>query len=85
MAMKIWRNYKVGLRWFLLSSIFAEAAASAVGSTAVIFLNLNLQLNALQIGIFFEVSLIGVVAGTKVRFYQLFIRSVFERSLPFEY
>eukprot|EP00531_Pseudo-nitzschia_arenysensis_P004484 CAMPEP_0116127188 /NCGR_PEP_ID=MMETSP0329-20121206/6713_1 /TAXON_ID=697910 /ORGANISM="Pseudo-nitzschia arenysensis, Strain B593" /LENGTH=504 /DNA_ID=CAMNT_0003621283 /DNA_START=113 /DNA_END=1627 /DNA_ORIENTATION=- len=66
MAKKIWTNYKMGLRWFLLSTIFAEAAASAVGSTAVIFLSLHIQLTAFQIGIFFEVSLIGVIIGTKV-------------------
>ena len=63
---KIWRDYKVGLRWFLISTIFGEAAASAVGSTAVVFLNGNIGLSALQIGIFFEVSLVGVMIGTKV-------------------
>ena len=63
---KIWRNYKVGLRWFLISTIFGEAAASAVGSTAVVFLNGNIGLSALQIGIFFEISLFGVMIGTKV-------------------
>lgn len=68
MAKKIWQKYQSGLRWFLLSTIFAEAAASAIGSTAVIFLTLHLKLNAFKIGIFFEVSLIGVIAGTKVRF-----------------
>ena len=72
MAKKIWTNYKMGLRWFLLSTIFAEAAASAVGSTAVIFLSLHIQLTAFQIGIFFEVSLIGVIIGTKVRFDHCF-------------
>ncbi len=69
---KIWQNYKGGLRWFLLSTIFAEAAASAIGSTAVIFLSLHLRLSASKIGIFFEVSLIGVIAGTKVRIENLF-------------
>lgn len=64
---KIITHYKTGLRWFLISTIFGEAAASAVGTTAVVFLQLNLGLTAQQIGIFFEVSLLGVVAGTKVR------------------
>lgn len=68
MTKKIWSNYKAGLRWYLLSTIFAEAAASAVGSTAVIFLSLHLKLTAFQIGIFFEASLVGVIIGTKVRF-----------------
>jgi len=62
---KIWKNYKTGLRWFLISTIFGESSASAVGTTAVIFLNGNIKLSALQIGIFFEVSLLGVVFGTK--------------------
>eukprot|EP00536_Pseudo-nitzschia_multiseries_P012624 jgi/Psemu1/244750/estExt_Genewise1.C_4920042 len=62
---KIMTHYKRSLRWFLLSTIFGEAAASAVGSTAVVFLNGNIGLSALKIGIFFEVSLIGVVVGTK--------------------
>lgn len=67
MAKKIWNNYKTGLRWFLLSRVFSEAAASAVATTAVVFLSLNLKLNAFQIGMFFEVSLFGVIFGTKVR------------------
>mmetsp|Transcript_10757 Transcript_10757/g.22750 ORF Transcript_10757/g.22750 Transcript_10757/m.22750 type:complete len:353 (+) Transcript_10757:835-1893(+) len=63
---KIWKHYPLGLRWFLLCTTFAESAATAVGTTAVIFLTVNLKLTALQIGIFFEVSLVGVVFGTKV-------------------
>jgi len=63
---KIITHYKIGLRWFLMSTIFGEAAASAVGTTAVVFLQLNLGLSPSQIGIFFEVSLLGVVAGTKL-------------------
>jgi len=66
MAKKIWKNYKAGLRWFLISTVFGEAGASAVGSTAVIFLSLHLGLSAAQIGVFFEVSLIGVILGTKL-------------------
>lgn len=79
-AQNIWKNYKTGLRWFLVSTIFGEAGASAVGSTAVIFLSLHLGLNGGQIGIFFEVSLLGVILGTKVRFntawYYLELRTV---------
>ena len=75
LAKKIWQDYKAGLRWFLLSTIFAEAAASAIGSTAVIFLTLHLKLGAAKIGIFFEVSLIGVIAGTKVRF-EIFLFNI---------
>jgi len=62
----IWKHYKSGLRWFLLSTIWAEASASAIASTSVIFLYFVLQLNARQIGLFFEVSLIGVIIGTKL-------------------
>ena len=63
----IWRNYKMGLRWFLISTIFGQAAASAVASTAVVFLNGNLGLSAVQIGVFFEITLLTVLIGTKVR------------------
>ena len=62
----IWKHYKSGLRWFLLSTIWAEASASAIGSTSVIFLAFVIGLNAFQIGLFFEVSLVGVVIGTKL-------------------
>lgn len=62
----IWKNYKKGLRWFLISTVFGEAAASAVSTTAVIFLNGNLGLSPIQIGLFFEVSLVTVIIGTKV-------------------
>lgn len=65
-TIKIWKNYKTGLRWFLVSTIFGESSATAVASTAVIFLNLNLGLSALQIGLFFQVSLFGVIFGTKL-------------------
>jgi len=62
----IWKNYKTGLRWFLVSTVFGEAAASAISSTAVIFLNGNLGLSPVQIGIFFEVTLVTVILGTKI-------------------
>jgi MFS-type transporter involved in bile tolerance (Atg22 family) len=61
---KIWKNYR-NLAWFLFSVFFGESAALAVGNTAVIFLSLSVGLSALQIAVFFEVSLIGVVLGTK--------------------
>ena len=57
----------MGLRWFLISTIFGQAAASAVASTAVVFLNGNLGLSAVQIGVFFEITLLTVLIGTKVR------------------
>lgn len=63
---KINKHYTKGLKWFILSTIFGEASASAVGTTAVVFLTGNLELTAFQIGIFFEVSLVGVVFGTKI-------------------
>ena len=72
-AKMIWKHYD-GLKWWYISTIFGEASASAVGTTAVVFLTGNLQLTAQQIGIFFEVSLIGVIFGTKVRF--LFLLSM---------
>merc|ERR1719491_1202634 len=61
---KIWKNYR-NLAWFLFSVVSGESAALAVGNTAVIFLSLSVGLSAFQIAVFFEVSLIGVVLGTK--------------------
>ena len=69
----IWKNYKTGLRWFLVATAFAEAAAAGVTTTAVIFLNGNLQLSPLQIGIFFQVSLMTVIVGTKVSYIYIYI------------
>jgi len=60
----IWKNYK-NLTWFLFSVAIGESAALAVGNTAVIFLALSVKLSAFQIAVFFEVSLIGVILGTK--------------------
>ena len=71
----IWKNYKTGLRWFLVATAFAEAAAAGVTTTAVIFLNGNLQLSPLQIGIFFQVSLMTVIVGTKVSYIYIYIHT----------
>jgi MFS-type transporter involved in bile tolerance (Atg22 family) len=78
----IWKNYKTGLRWFLISTVFGEAAASGVTTTAVIFLNGNLQLSPLQIGIFFQVSLMTVIVGTKVRHMYIYAHICLSSSLP---
>lgn len=64
-AKKIWGNY-TGFKWFLVSTLFGQAAAAGIGTLAVIFLNGHLGMNSLQIGVFIEMSLIGVVFGTKL-------------------
>ena len=69
----IWKNYKTGLRWFLISTVFGEAAASGISTTAVIFLNGSLGLSPLQIGIFFQVSLMTVIVGTKVSYIYIYV------------
>lgn len=64
---KIAKHYRGGLGWFLLSMIPSDAAAQAVASTSVVYLNRVVSLDPFQLGIFFEVALAGVTIGTKVR------------------
>lgn len=55
------REYKNSLRWFLLACIFSEAAATAFGSVAIVFLTDHLGLDATQIGVFFLISLVASI------------------------
>lgn len=62
---KINRDYKHSLRWFLLATIFAESAANAYITVAVIFLTQHLGLNTTEVGIFFIVSLVSIVLACR--------------------
>jgi len=65
-AKAINRQYKAGLRWFLLAVVFAEASAAAITSVSVVYLNDTLQLSGTEVGIFFLVTLLFTLPGTQV-------------------
>ena len=62
-AKRINRQYRNGLRWFLLSVVFGEAAANAFTIVSVVFLDETLGLSGSEVGIFFFVALIAMVPG----------------------
>lgn len=62
-AKEINREYKKGLRWFLLSVVFGEAAAAAFTVVSVVFLNEQLGLSGSEVGIFFFLALMGMIPG----------------------
>jgi len=61
----IHREYKHSLRWFLWGTAFGESAASAFITVSVIVLTGHLGLAASDIGIFFVIALMGVVAACR--------------------
>ena len=65
-AKEINRHYKKGLRWFLLSVVFGEAAANAFTIVSVVFLDEQLGLTGSQVGIFFFLALLGMIPGGKL-------------------
>jgi len=65
-AKRINLNYKKGLRWFFYTLVFAEAAAAAVTTISIIYLNDTLKLDSTQVGIFFLVTLLSIIPGTQL-------------------
>jgi MFS-type transporter involved in bile tolerance (Atg22 family) len=65
-AKAIWTQYKVGLKWYLLALIFAEASAAAITTISVIYLTDTIGLTTTEIGIFFQIALIGTIPGAKI-------------------
>lgn len=61
---KINRDYSSGLRWYLISIVFAEAAANTFTTVSVVFLDDQIGMTGTQIGIFFLVTLIGTLPGS---------------------
>jgi UMF1 family MFS transporter len=59
-------NYGKSLRWFFLGLIFAESASNAFTLVAVIFLNDQLGMTGTEIGIFFLVTLVATLPGSRI-------------------
>jgi MFS-type transporter involved in bile tolerance (Atg22 family) len=59
-------HYARGLRWFLLGTMFAEAAVNSFTVLAVVFLDGHLGMSGSQIGIFFFLTLLGSLPGSKL-------------------
>mmetsp|Transcript_24425 Transcript_24425/g.45517 ORF Transcript_24425/g.45517 Transcript_24425/m.45517 type:complete len:531 (+) Transcript_24425:237-1829(+) len=68
-AKAIWTKFRVGLKWYLLALIFAEASAAAITSVSVVYLNDTIGLTTTQIGIFFLIALVATIPGAKLGSY----------------
>jgi hypothetical protein len=65
-AKNINQQYSHGLRWFFLAVVFAESAANAYVVLAVIYLNKQIGLSSTEIGIFFVITLLGALPGSRL-------------------
>ena len=63
---KINKDYGQSLRWFFLGLVFAESAANAFTVVSVVFLADQLKMSGTEIGIFFLVTLVGTLPGSKL-------------------
>ncbi len=59
-------EYKKGLRWYLLATMFAQSSVGALTTLSVVYLSSEVGLNATDITLFFLVVLIGTLPGAKV-------------------
>ena len=65
-AKSIWMEYKLGLRWYLVSTMFAQSAVGALTTVSVVYLSSEVGLTASDISLFFLVVLVGTVPGAKI-------------------
>jgi MFS-type transporter involved in bile tolerance (Atg22 family) len=63
---KINKLYSHSLRWFLLAVVFAEAAANAFTVVSVVFLDEQIGFSTQEIGIFFLITLIFTLPGSRL-------------------
>jgi len=63
-AQKINTEYSKGLRWFLVATVFAEAAAEAFAIVAVVYMDEELGMTTVQIGTFFLIGIFSLIPGT---------------------
>lgn len=64
-AVSIFKDYKKGLRWYLIATMFVQSAVGALTTIAVVYLSSEVGLNAADISIFFLVVLLGTIPGAK--------------------
>jgi MFS-type transporter involved in bile tolerance (Atg22 family) len=65
-AASIHREYKKGLRWYLLATMFAQPGVAALTTSSVVYLSAEVGLNATDTLIFFLVVLVGTIPGAKL-------------------
>ena len=65
-AASIYREYKQGLRWYLLATVFVQSSVGALTTISVVYLSSEVGLNAADISVFFLVVLIGTIPGAKI-------------------
>ncbi len=65
-AVSIHQEYKKGLRWYLMSTMFAQSSVGALTTVSVVYLSSEVGLNATDIVLFFLVVLAGTIPGAKV-------------------
>lgn len=65
-ALSIHRDYRKGLRWYLIATMFAQAGVAALTSTSVVYLSTEVGLNATDTLLFFLVVLVGTIPGAKL-------------------
>jgi len=64
-AVSIHREYKKGLQWYLLASMFAQSSVGALTTVSVVYLSSEVGLTATDITFFFLVVLTSTVPGAK--------------------
>jgi MFS-type transporter involved in bile tolerance (Atg22 family) len=65
-AVSIHREYKKGLRWYLLATMFAQSSVGALTTVSVVYLSSEVGLNATDITLFFLVVLTGTIPGARL-------------------
>ncbi|GAX17521.1 hypothetical protein FisN_18Lh166 [Fistulifera solaris] len=65
-AKEIQQHYKRGLRCYFAALIFAESAVNAFTTVAVVFLDEQIGLSGTEIGLFFLVTLLFSLPGSKI-------------------
>ena len=52
------------ISWFLLATMFSEAAAEAFSVVAVVYMDKQLGMSTVEIGIFFMIGIFALIPGT---------------------
>jgi MFS transporter, UMF1 family len=68
-ARHIYKDYRKGLRWFLLGVVFAEAAANAYTVVAVVYLTEHINMSSTEVAMFFLITLLASLPGSRLGAY----------------